>query len=360
MRRVVRIRLARLLYPSSTRISCTITTASRFTNHDHYPQRKQVSQNVETSCTELLSSPSSSCTASNRAQFQFCNQFGRFSIAQLVFLLLFCNLLISGECLFVYQLTAANFSIVIIICCNYILLQTGYHALKISPKPCNNALGEEGTCMFVWECIKTDGKHLGTCVDGFLFGSCCGHNDTSNEIGGHIHHQQASSTTGQHATNVWMSSSSKPPAPASSSSSSFPSTIVDYPPPSWSDYGHPSSIGGGGTTNSIWPITERPITSPFDSIFDPSSSSLDDEVTVIVTASGSAVPTTTTTPRPTTTTTKPTTTTTSPSVVVTSSSHSPPSSSAVWKPWNQVSSSSSPLQSGGSGSSTAINGKLTG
>ena len=33
--------------------------------------------------------------------------------------------------------------------------------LKILPKPCNNALGEQGTCMFVWECIKTEGKHLG-------------------------------------------------------------------------------------------------------------------------------------------------------------------------------------------------------
>ncbi|RWS29267.1 secreted salivary gland peptide-like protein [Leptotrombidium deliense] len=54
--------------------------------------------------------------------------------------------------------------------------------LKISPKRCNNAVGLEGTCMFVWECIKTEGKHLGTCVDGFLFGSCCGHNDTSNDI----------------------------------------------------------------------------------------------------------------------------------------------------------------------------------
>ncbi|XP_075677672.1 serine proteinase stubble isoform X3 [Dermatophagoides pteronyssinus] len=36
--------------------------------------------------------------------------------------------------------------------------------------------------MFVWECIKTEGKHLGTCADGFLFGSCCGHNDQINSI----------------------------------------------------------------------------------------------------------------------------------------------------------------------------------
>lgn len=59
--------------------------------------------------------------------------------------------------------------------------------MKIRPKQCSNAIGEEGTCMFVWECIKTEGKHLGTCADGFLFGSCCGHNDTFNSVD---HHDQ--------------------------------------------------------------------------------------------------------------------------------------------------------------------------
>lgn len=54
--------------------------------------------------------------------------------------------------------------------------------LKIQPKSCSNALGEQGTCMFVWECIKTEGRHLGTCVDGFLFGSCCLHNETLNQL----------------------------------------------------------------------------------------------------------------------------------------------------------------------------------
>ena len=42
--------------------------------------------------------------------------------------------------------------------------------------------GEEGTCMFVWECLKTDGKHLGMCMDGFMFGSCCVHNDDQNTV----------------------------------------------------------------------------------------------------------------------------------------------------------------------------------
>lgn len=52
---------------------------------------------------------------------------------------------------------------------------------KISPKPCKVS-GVDGTCMFVWECINTDGTHLGMCMDGFMFGSCCGHNLTENFI----------------------------------------------------------------------------------------------------------------------------------------------------------------------------------
>ncbi|EEB19051.1 predicted protein [Pediculus humanus corporis] len=36
--------------------------------------------------------------------------------------------------------------------------------------------------MFVYECIKTDGKHVGMCVDNFMFGSCCSHNITHNAI----------------------------------------------------------------------------------------------------------------------------------------------------------------------------------
>lgn len=50
------------------------------------------------------------------------------------------------------------------------------------PKPCNDVFGNQGTCMFVWQCIKTEGRHLGTCVDGFLFGSCCAHNETLNQL----------------------------------------------------------------------------------------------------------------------------------------------------------------------------------
>lgn len=52
---------------------------------------------------------------------------------------------------------------------------------KINPKPCSIGL-LEGTCMFVWECIKSEGRHMGMCVDSFMFGSCCAHNYTENII----------------------------------------------------------------------------------------------------------------------------------------------------------------------------------
>lgn len=53
--------------------------------------------------------------------------------------------------------------------------------------------------MFVWECIKSEGTHVGVCVDTFMFGSCCVHNTTVNTIGAphhpHHHHQQQHGTT---------------------------------------------------------------------------------------------------------------------------------------------------------------------
>ncbi|CAL8124258.1 unnamed protein product [Orchesella dallaii] len=61
---------------------------------------------------------------------------------------------------------------------------------KISPKPCSvkspssSSAELQGTCMFVWECLKSEGKHLGMCVDGFMFGSCCSHDFNENAIEG--------------------------------------------------------------------------------------------------------------------------------------------------------------------------------
>ncbi|KAG5335449.1 STUB proteinase, partial [Acromyrmex charruanus] len=70
------------------------------------------------------------------------------------------------------------------------------HSYKITPKPCKvpGSDSKEGTCMFVWECIKSEGTHVGVCVDTFMFGSCCVHNTTVNTIGTfyhpHNHYQQ--------------------------------------------------------------------------------------------------------------------------------------------------------------------------
>nr|CAD7452371.1 unnamed protein product [Timema tahoe] len=59
-------------------------------------------------------------------------------------------------------------------------LQQG-HSYKIDPKPCS-VDGTAGTCMFVYECIKSEGRHIGMCVDTFMFGSCCVHNATDNTL----------------------------------------------------------------------------------------------------------------------------------------------------------------------------------
>ncbi|XP_054710482.1 serine proteinase stubble-like [Uloborus diversus] len=55
------------------------------------------------------------------------------------------------------------------------ILVTGKNAssIQIRPESCTNAMGDKGTCMFVWQCIKQDGTQLGPCVDRFLVGTCC-------------------------------------------------------------------------------------------------------------------------------------------------------------------------------------------
>ncbi|KAA0184678.1 hypothetical protein HAZT_HAZT002851 [Hyalella azteca] len=36
--------------------------------------------------------------------------------------------------------------------------------------------------MFVWECIKKDGEHLGMCMEGFMFGSCCAKKEKNPDL----------------------------------------------------------------------------------------------------------------------------------------------------------------------------------
>ena len=47
-------------------------------------------------------------------------------------------------------------------------------ARQIQPLGCvSKTSGERGVCMFAWNCVEARGKHLGTCIDRFYFGSCC-------------------------------------------------------------------------------------------------------------------------------------------------------------------------------------------
>ncbi|KAL1122500.1 hypothetical protein AAG570_002831 [Ranatra chinensis] len=55
----------------------------------------------------------------------------------------------------------------------------GYY--QINPKPCW-VKGLQGKCMFVWECINSGGRHVGMCVEAFMFGTCCAHNLTDSDL----------------------------------------------------------------------------------------------------------------------------------------------------------------------------------
>ncbi|XP_018017962.1 serine proteinase stubble-like [Hyalella azteca] len=58
---------------------------------------------------------------------------------------------------------------------------TYYDANSISKKACHSR-GKTGKCMFVWECIKKDGEHLGMCMEGFMFGSCCAKKEKNPDL----------------------------------------------------------------------------------------------------------------------------------------------------------------------------------
>nr|XP_045618585.1 mucin-2-like [Procambarus clarkii] len=49
----------------------------------------------------------------------------------------------------------------------------GHRQLKIEPRSCVGPQGQPGSCMFNFECYQLEGKVVGTCIDGFLFGACC-------------------------------------------------------------------------------------------------------------------------------------------------------------------------------------------
>lgn len=58
--------------------------------------------------------------------------------------------------------------------CSFIIFSLVQAARNIRNLPCAvRKSGLRGVCMFAIDCIKSNGTHLGTCIDKFYFGSCC-------------------------------------------------------------------------------------------------------------------------------------------------------------------------------------------
>ena len=80
--------------------------------------------------------------------------------------------------------------------------------------------GARGTCMFVWECLKTEGKHLGMCMDGFMFGSCCVHDQDDD---------RHSATTSKAMPTFELKAAHptpQPPPPPQTTEANFPSNAA--------------------------------------------------------------------------------------------------------------------------------------
>ncbi|XP_068911889.1 serine proteinase stubble isoform X1 [Tenebrio molitor] len=112
-------------------------------------------------------------------------------------------------------------------------------AYQISPKPCW-VDGQEGTCMFVYECIKSEGYHIGMCVDTFMFGSCCAHNATDNNVVPNRHDQpsvlytapsQHSHTTNKPISHSRPTNRPRPTSHSHLSQSTKPQNRPPTPPP---------------------------------------------------------------------------------------------------------------------------------
>ncbi|XP_012536823.1 serine proteinase stubble isoform X2 [Monomorium pharaonis] len=130
------------------------------------------------------------------------------------------------------------------------------HSYKITPKPCKVPGPEtrEGTCMFVWECIKSEGTHVGVCVDTFMFGSCCVHNTTVNTIGTsshHSHHQQHHGTSTLRPGLLLEPTGNETIRLTSTSLLGFPSTASSTTKPNF----HHFSGSGGASTRPMKPYS---------------------------------------------------------------------------------------------------------
>lgn len=149
---------------------------------------------------------------------------------------------------------------------------------KITPKPCRvpGPESKEGTCMFVWECIKSEGTHVGVCVDTFMFGSCCVHNTTTNAITAsnlqhhqHQYHQHASSSSSDPLRPTLAEAlGNESTRPTLTSLSSFLVTDSSTARPSHHPSETPVSSGGSSrphkplSAGSARPLQKRPHAKP--------------------------------------------------------------------------------------------------
>ncbi|XP_022669485.1 serine proteinase stubble-like [Varroa destructor] len=76
--------------------------------------------------------------------------------------------------------TAAHLTPVIIVAIGLTAIVDGLDHVKfgasrvIQPNPCGHErTGEEGVCMFAWDCLNLNGTHITFCRDRFYYGSCC-------------------------------------------------------------------------------------------------------------------------------------------------------------------------------------------
>ena len=98
---------------------------------------------------------------------------------------------------------------------------------KIQSQTCRMG-SRSGVCMFVWECIKTEGIHLGMCVDGFMFGSCCAHS-SSNPLSDITLHSLDSKSAASTSSNSLMSPKQQKPTSKGGIVWTQPAAVTDPP-----------------------------------------------------------------------------------------------------------------------------------
>lgn len=148
--------------------------------------------------------------------------------------------------------------------------------------------------MFVWECLKSEGKHLGMCVDGFMFGSCCSHNANDNAIMDAEGEKQSGGIGGESVENVEEATSSivSVIGGITGSSNVWESTTTTSIPMTSFNVDEDEEVVG------VPFITRRNVTSTTPSTTTSTTTTTTTTTTEAPTTTSTTTTTTTTTPRP--------------------------------------------------------------